>query len=108
MFSDLNNIQQYKRRNPYDEYGENDLITVYLRSDVEKKAIQVWGSLENLNKEKEKRKDEIENKRRYLFNLKKTIRSYNNRLEQIEIEKVKFLHIFFLNLNIWPLNHNYL
>lgn len=50
----MDGLTQYKRRNPHDEYGEVELISLYLRSDVEAKALAVWGSLENINKEKEK------------------------------------------------------
>jgi hypothetical protein len=84
FFSDLVGLQQYKRRSPYDEFGQEELITVYLRSDVEKKAFVVWKSIENLNKEKEKRRHEIDERRRYLFNLKKTLRVYKDRIEQLE------------------------
>ena len=59
-------------------------MTVYLRSDIEKKAIEVWGSLDSLNKEKDKRKLEYEQRQRDLFNLKKSLRDYKDRVEQLE------------------------
>ena len=77
-------MRQYKRRNPFDEYGQEELISVYLRSDVEKKAVEVWGTLETLNKEKEKRHIEYESQRQAVFNLKKTLRNYSKRVEQLE------------------------
>ena len=46
---------------------------MYLRSDVEAKALSVWGSLENIAKEKERRKQEYDEKREVAFRLKKTI-----------------------------------
>ena len=100
FYRDLTNLQQYKRRSPYDEItGQEELITVYLRSDLEKKSLVIWGSLENLKKEKEMRKNEIENRRRYLFNLKKTLRLYKDRIEQLEdplaAESVYVIGVFF-------------
>lgn len=92
--SDLEGVQQYKRRSPYDEYGQDNLINVYLRSDIEKKAIEIWGSMDALNKEKEKRKIEIEKRRRYLFNLKKTLRTYHDRIEQLENPLAENLFVF--------------
>ena len=78
---DLENLPQYKRRSPFDN---EELITVYLRSDIEKRAIEVWGSLESLAKEKEKRRLEYEQRQRDLFNLKKSLRDYRDRVEQLE------------------------
>jgi solute carrier family 30 (zinc transporter), member 9 len=57
---------------------------VYLRSDVEAMAVKVWGSLENLTKEKERRRQEYEQRRQALFNLKKSLKDYQNRIEQLE------------------------
>ena len=100
MSSDLVKLQQYKRRSPYDEItGQEELITVYLRSDLERKSLETWGSLENLNKEKEKRKNDIENRRRYLFNLKKTLRLYKDRIEQLEnpLAENTYVNFFFFS-----------
>lgn len=81
---DLEGLTQYKRRNPFDEYGNQELITVYLRSDVEKKAIAVWGSLEAIEKEMEKRQNDYDQHRQVVFNLKKSLRAYRKRVEQLE------------------------
>ena len=51
---------------------------------MEAKAVAVWGSLENIAKEKEKRKSEYEKKRREAFILKKSLRDYQNRINQLE------------------------
>jgi len=80
----LETLTQYKRRNPFDEYGSEELINVYLRSDVEAKALEIWGSLELLNQEKVKRKLEYERQRQQVFNLKKSLKDYHNRIEQLE------------------------
>ena len=55
--SDLEALAKTKRRSPYEQEPP---ITVYWRKDVEAKAIEVWGSRENLLKECLKR--EIEKK----------------------------------------------
>lgn len=55
--SDLESLPKTKRRSPYEQEPP---IIVYWRKDVEAKAIQVWGSRENLLRECLKR--EIERK----------------------------------------------
>ena len=56
--SDLEMLPKTKRRSPYEQEPP---IVVYWRKDVEAKAIEVWGSRENLLRECLKR--EIEKKR---------------------------------------------
>lgn len=56
--SDLESLAKIKRRSPYEQEPP---ITVYWRKDVEAKAIEVWGSRENLLRECLKR--EIERKK---------------------------------------------
>ena len=77
-------MTQYKRRNPFDEYGNEDLINVYLRSDVEAKALKIWGSYEKINQEKDKRKLEYDKRRQQVFNLKKSLRDYQNKIDHLE------------------------
>lgn len=55
--ADLENLPKTKRRSPYEQEPP---ITVYWRKDVEEKAIEVWGTRENLLRECLKR--EIEKK----------------------------------------------
>lgn len=55
---DLDTLPKTKRRSPYEQEPP---ITVYWRKDVEAKAIEVWGSRENLLRECLKR--EIERKK---------------------------------------------
>lgn len=66
---DLDTLPKTKRRSPYEQEPP---ITVYWRKDVEAKAIEVWGTRENLLRECLKR--EIERKKhqqskRFLFNV---------------------------------------
>lgn len=56
--SDLESLPKTKRRSPYEREPP---ITVYWRKDVEAKALEVWGSKENLTKEQLKR--DIEKKK---------------------------------------------
>lgn len=56
--SDLESLPKTKRRSPYEAEPP---ITVYWRRDVEAKALEVWGSKENLQKEVIKR--DIEKKK---------------------------------------------
>lgn len=80
----MDNLTQYKRRSPFDEYGHEELISVYLRSEVEKKAVEVWGSVENLNREKDKRRAEYDRHKQAVFRLKKSLRDYHKRIEELE------------------------
>jgi hypothetical protein len=44
----------------------------------------MWGSLELLSQEKNKRRQEYERQRQQVFNLKKSLKDYHNRIEQLE------------------------
>ncbi len=74
------------------------MISVFLRSDVETKALQVWGSLENIAKEKEKRKTEYDEKRQVAFRLKKTLRDYQKRIDTLENPFNDNQYVFFLDI----------
>lgn len=50
--SDLESLPKTKRRSPYEFEPP---ITVYWRKDVEAKALEIWGSQENLQRERLKR-----------------------------------------------------
>ena len=95
-------ITQYKRRNPFDEYGNTELINVYLKLDVEAKAIIVWGSLDNIAKEKEKRRNEYDQHRQAVFNLKKTLRDYQNKVENLEnpFSENQYVNIFLYSIKL--------
>lgn len=74
--SDLESLPKTKRRSPYEQEPP---IVVYWRKDVEAKAIEKWGSRENLLRECLKR--EIEKKRyqqstSFAFDLPKTLYSF--------------------------------
>ncbi|XP_029416543.1 zinc transporter 9 isoform X3 [Nannospalax galili] len=73
--SDLEQLRKIRRRSPHDD---TDSFTVFLRSDVEAKALEVWGSLEALAREKKLRREaEIEYRER-LFRNQKILREYGD------------------------------
>uniref|UniRef100_A0A7N9AXI5 Proton-coupled zinc antiporter SLC30A9, mitochondrial n=1 Tax=Mastacembelus armatus TaxID=205130 RepID=A0A7N9AXI5_9TELE len=52
--SDLEQLRKIRRRSPHDD---TEAFTVFLRSDVEAKALDVWGSPEALARERKLRKE---------------------------------------------------
>ncbi|CAF2623094.1 unnamed protein product [Rotaria sp. Silwood2] len=83
--SDLETLKQYKTRSPYSEVVETgEMLTVYRRSDVEKRAYEVWGSPEMLNKEKAKRAKARQQEYEAIFSLKKSLKEYQKRLLMLE------------------------
>ncbi|XP_032383939.1 proton-coupled zinc antiporter SLC30A9, mitochondrial isoform X2 [Etheostoma spectabile] len=52
--SDLEKLRKIRRRSPHDD---TEAFTVFLRSDVEAKALEVWGSHEALARERNLRKE---------------------------------------------------
>nr|XP_004658728.1 zinc transporter 9 isoform X2 [Jaculus jaculus] len=74
--SDLEQLRKIRRRSPHEDTTES--FTVYLRSDVEAKSLEVWGSPEALAREKKLRKEaEIEYRER-LFRNQKILREYTD------------------------------
>ncbi|XP_069487846.1 proton-coupled zinc antiporter SLC30A9, mitochondrial [Ambystoma mexicanum] len=53
--SDLEQLRKIRRRSPHED---TEAFTVYLRSDVETKALEVWGSPEAILRERKLRKEE--------------------------------------------------
>ncbi|XP_067137926.1 proton-coupled zinc antiporter SLC30A9, mitochondrial [Centruroides vittatus] len=82
--TDLEELRKIQRRSPYEE---SPPINVYLRKDVELKAIEVWGSMEALQRElKKKRELELKNKDDIL-NVKKILKDYSRSTEVKEEAK---------------------
>ncbi|CAF2609340.1 unnamed protein product [Rotaria sp. Silwood2] len=72
--SALETLQQYKTRSPYTDVADiSRMLTVYRRGDVEKRAYEVWGSPENLKKEKIKRAKALQNEDEGMYLKKITI-----------------------------------
>ncbi|UJR15401.1 hypothetical protein I4U23_002348 [Adineta vaga] len=83
--SDLETLKQYKTRSPYSDVADtSQMLTVYRRGDVEKRAFEVWGSPEMLTKEKAKRSKTRQDEYEALFSLKKSVKEYQKRLSLLE------------------------
>lgn len=75
--SDLESLPMTKRRSPY----EQDMpIIVYWRKDVEAKAIEIWGSRENLLKECLKRELGKKQHQQNAFTMKRRLRDYRREM----------------------------
>lgn len=70
---DLEGLPKFTRRSPFEGSTE---ITVYLRSDVENRAIEVWGSREILEQKKVK-EDEAYKTR--IYEMKRILREYRHK-----------------------------
>ncbi|XP_055855744.1 proton-coupled zinc antiporter SLC30A9, mitochondrial isoform X2 [Episyrphus balteatus] len=75
--SDLETLPKIKRRSPYEQEPP---ITVYWRKDVEAKAIEVWGSKENLLRECLKREIERKKYQQNIFTVKRRLRDYRREI----------------------------
>ncbi|PIK48836.1 putative zinc transporter 9 [Apostichopus japonicus] len=75
--SDLEHLRKTARRSPYDRDPREPPLMVYLRSDIEHKAIEIWGSKEALERERKKRKEKDDALKENLFLLKSSIREFD-------------------------------
>ncbi|RZC38739.1 zinc transporter 9 [Asbolus verrucosus] len=75
--SDLESLPKTKRRSPYENEPP---ITVYWRKDVEAKALSIWGSRDNLQKELIKRDIERKKYQQNIFTVKRRLRDYRREL----------------------------
>ncbi|KAE8629474.1 hypothetical protein XENTR_v10000496 [Xenopus tropicalis] len=73
--SDLESLRKIRRRSPHDD---TEAFTVYLRSDVEAKAYEVWGSPEAIFRERKMRKEEEIAYRENLFKNQKLLKEYKD------------------------------
>ncbi|NXX94063.1 ZNT9 protein, partial [Centropus bengalensis] len=71
--SDLDQLRKIKRRSPHDD---TETFTVYLRSDVEAKSLEVWGSPEALARERKRRKEAEIKYRENLFRNQRLLKEY--------------------------------
>lgn len=72
--NDLEGLRKIQRRSPYEDAPP---ITVYLRRDVELKALEVWGSYEAMEKERERRRKEEQKYRESMSNVKSILKEYH-------------------------------
>lgn len=75
--SDLESLPMTKRRSPYEQEPP---ITVYWRKDVETKAIEIWGSRDNLLKECLKRELSVKQQQQNAFTMKRRLRDYRREM----------------------------
>ncbi|XP_053109673.1 zinc transporter 9 [Hemicordylus capensis] len=73
--SDLDQLRKIRRRSPHDD---TEAFTVFLRSDVEAKSLEVWGSLEALVRERKRRKEAEIEYRENLFRNQKLLKEYKD------------------------------
>ncbi|XP_030047201.1 proton-coupled zinc antiporter SLC30A9, mitochondrial isoform X2 [Microcaecilia unicolor] len=73
--SDLEQLRKIRRRSPHDDA---EAFTVYLRSDVEAKALEVWGSPEALMRERKWRKEEERAYNEDRFRNQKLLKEYKD------------------------------
>lgn len=75
--SDLEALPKTKRRSPYESEPP---ITVYWRKDVEAKALEIWGTRENLQKEQLKRDIERKKYQQNIFTVKRRLRDFRREM----------------------------
>uniref|UniRef100_UPI00358E7478 proton-coupled zinc antiporter SLC30A9, mitochondrial-like n=1 Tax=Myxine glutinosa TaxID=7769 RepID=UPI00358E7478 len=71
--SDLQHLRKILRRSPHDE---SEGFSVFVRSDVEAKALEVWGSYDALQMEKNRRKEIQEEYHEKVFKTRKLLKEY--------------------------------
>ncbi|XP_060782719.1 proton-coupled zinc antiporter SLC30A9, mitochondrial [Neoarius graeffei] len=73
--SDLEQLRKIRRRSPHDD---TEAFTVFLRSDVEAKALEVWGSMEALARERKLRKDVERQYQENIFRNQQLLKEYKD------------------------------
>ncbi|CAN9515195.1 unnamed protein product [Ophioblennius macclurei] len=73
--SDLEQLRKIRRRSPHDD---TEAFTVFLRSDVEAKALDVWGSHEALNRERNLRKEVEREYQENIFRNQQLLKEYKD------------------------------
>lgn len=75
---DIQDLRKFQRRSPYESEPP---INVYLRADVEARAIQVWGTWDNLQKELRKRQLLEDSYKESVLNVKKILKEYKRQTD---------------------------
>ncbi|XP_077388838.1 proton-coupled zinc antiporter SLC30A9, mitochondrial [Festucalex cinctus] len=73
--SDLEHLRKIRRRSPHDD---TEAFTVFLRSDVEAKALDVWGSQEALARERNLRKEMEREYQENIFRSQQLLKEYKD------------------------------
>uniref|UniRef100_A0A673GD04 Proton-coupled zinc antiporter SLC30A9, mitochondrial n=1 Tax=Sinocyclocheilus rhinocerous TaxID=307959 RepID=A0A673GD04_9TELE len=87
---DLEQLRKISRRSPHDD---TEAFTVFLRSDVEAKALDVWGSQEALARERNLRKEVEREYQENIFRNQKLLKEYkdfwgNTKVKQVQASSV--------------------
>uniref|UniRef100_A0A4X2KNL0 Proton-coupled zinc antiporter SLC30A9, mitochondrial n=1 Tax=Vombatus ursinus TaxID=29139 RepID=A0A4X2KNL0_VOMUR len=103
--SDLEQLRKIRQRSPHED---TESFTVYLRSDVEAKALEVWGSPEALARERKLRKEAEREYRERLFRNQKILQEYKDFLGHTKVRSSSFFLFcprnglnFFFKLLAW-------
>ncbi|KAF7248196.1 Zinc transporter 9 [Varanus komodoensis] len=81
--SDLDQLRKIRRRSPHDD---TESFTVFLRTDVEAKSLEVWGSPEALARERKRRKEAEIEYRENLFRSQQLLKEYRDFLGETKVE----------------------
>uniref|UniRef100_A0A672IPF4 Proton-coupled zinc antiporter SLC30A9, mitochondrial n=1 Tax=Salarias fasciatus TaxID=181472 RepID=A0A672IPF4_SALFA len=103
--SDLEQLRKIRRRSPHDD---TEAFTVFLRSDVEAKALDVWGSHEALARERNLRKEVEREYQENIFRNQQLLKEYKDFWGNTKVTvKLMFVFIssnglnFFFKLLAW-------
>uniref|UniRef100_A0A7N8WJ87 Proton-coupled zinc antiporter SLC30A9, mitochondrial n=1 Tax=Mastacembelus armatus TaxID=205130 RepID=A0A7N8WJ87_9TELE len=98
--SDLEQLRKIRRRSPHDD---TEAFTVFLRSDVEAKALDVWGSPEALARERKLRKEVEREYQENIFRNQQLLKEYKDFWGNTKVSTLIFascfLYVFFVLSN---------
>uniref|UniRef100_A0A7N6B3B9 Proton-coupled zinc antiporter SLC30A9, mitochondrial n=1 Tax=Anabas testudineus TaxID=64144 RepID=A0A7N6B3B9_ANATE len=92
--SDLEQLRKIRRRSPHDD---TEAFTVFLRSDVEAKAIDVWGSHEALARERNVRKEVEREYQENIFRNQQLLKEYKDFWGNTKVSNLYLLVFFVLS-----------
>uniref|UniRef100_A0A665WMA4 Proton-coupled zinc antiporter SLC30A9, mitochondrial n=1 Tax=Echeneis naucrates TaxID=173247 RepID=A0A665WMA4_ECHNA len=87
--SDLEQLRKIRRRSPHDD---TEAFTVFLRSDVEAKALDVWGSQEALARERNLRKEVEREYQENIFRNQQLLKEYKDFWGNTQVKSKKSIH----------------
>uniref|UniRef100_A0A3B3X946 Proton-coupled zinc antiporter SLC30A9, mitochondrial n=1 Tax=Poecilia mexicana TaxID=48701 RepID=A0A3B3X946_9TELE len=97
--SDLEQLRKIRRRSPHDD---TEAFTVFLRSDVEAKALDVWGSIEALDRERNLRKEVEREYQENIFRNQQLLKEYKDFWGNTKVRAFFFNGLnFFFKLLAW-------
>uniref|UniRef100_A0A8D3CMN2 Proton-coupled zinc antiporter SLC30A9, mitochondrial n=1 Tax=Scophthalmus maximus TaxID=52904 RepID=A0A8D3CMN2_SCOMX len=94
--SDLEQLRKIRRRSPHDD---TEAFTVFLRSDVEAKALDVWGSHEALARERNLRKEVEREYQENIFRNQQLLKEYKDFWGNTKVSTLTPVVVFFVLSN---------